>query len=248
VVKNFTLESVSLARRQALALGLVPQVQFETSDRVASNHVIRQMPAPKTKIERNQTIVLFVSSGAPATAMPKVSHAVQPAKLAIAVATLNTPKPPTPTPTTRPTVAEATSPSTEPSETTAVSSDSPENVAHEDLPSYATSAGVAIAAPTTMASTDGYPLGSLGHFEGKLVSLDGIHLAVGRQSFIMLQPFADGVARQILGRTVRVYYQVREHNSQDDDHGRTASEIDAYDTYMKYWQTIYRDPRVPTGA
>jgi hypothetical protein len=107
-------------------------------------------------------------------------------------------------------------------------------------------------AASQSAIVDGYVVGALGHLVGMVENVDGGHLSIEAasepQSFILLQPIAEGVVRQVVGRTVRVYYQVRQHNPQDEDHGRTASEIEAYDNAIHVWQLIYRDPQVPIGT
>ncbi|HZW53277.1 MAG TPA: Stk1 family PASTA domain-containing Ser/Thr kinase [Candidatus Elarobacter sp.] len=65
-------QSANRAQQQLIALGLQAKVTNEPSDSVAQDHVIRQDPAPGTKLARNDTVALVVSGGLPRVSVPDV--------------------------------------------------------------------------------------------------------------------------------------------------------------------------------
>lgn len=69
---NFSGRSATVARQQLVAAGLRPQVAVETSETVAVDRVIRQLPAPGAMLARNDVVTLYVSSGAPPVTIPDV--------------------------------------------------------------------------------------------------------------------------------------------------------------------------------
>ncbi|GAC1418126.1 MAG: Stk1 family PASTA domain-containing Ser/Thr kinase [Candidatus Velthaea sp.] len=71
-VGDYTNQSSSQAQQALIALGLRPKVTGEANASVAPDRVIRQVPAPGTKLAQNDLVELIVSSGAPLTDVPDV--------------------------------------------------------------------------------------------------------------------------------------------------------------------------------
>jgi beta-lactam-binding protein with PASTA domain/tRNA A-37 threonylcarbamoyl transferase component Bud32 len=72
VLADYTNRSVNAAQTDLTGLGLVPKVSQAPSSTVAANRVIRQSPAPGTKLERNAEVDLVVSDGAPLVTVPSI--------------------------------------------------------------------------------------------------------------------------------------------------------------------------------
>ncbi|MHB8146140.1 MAG: Stk1 family PASTA domain-containing Ser/Thr kinase [Vulcanimicrobiaceae bacterium] len=64
-VADYTSMSDVQAQQAVVNLGLVARFLKSPSDTVAANHVIRQNPAPGSKVERNSVVELVVSNGLP---------------------------------------------------------------------------------------------------------------------------------------------------------------------------------------
>ncbi len=65
-------KSATQAQQQLQRLGLRATVAQESSDKVAQDHVIRQDPAPGTKLAKNDVVALVVSGGLPRVQVPDV--------------------------------------------------------------------------------------------------------------------------------------------------------------------------------
>jgi beta-lactam-binding protein with PASTA domain/tRNA A-37 threonylcarbamoyl transferase component Bud32 len=69
---DYTNRSVTVAQQDLAGFGLVPKITQTTSETVAANRIIRQAPAPGTKLTRGAEVDLVVSSGAPLVAVPSI--------------------------------------------------------------------------------------------------------------------------------------------------------------------------------
>jgi beta-lactam-binding protein with PASTA domain/tRNA A-37 threonylcarbamoyl transferase component Bud32 len=69
---DYTNRSVTVAQQDLAGFGLVPKITQTTSETVAANRIIRQAPAPGTKLTRGAEVDLVVSSGAPFVAVPSI--------------------------------------------------------------------------------------------------------------------------------------------------------------------------------
>lgn len=72
VVPNEQGKSSTVAQQALFGLHLHPTVTREASETVSQDHVIRQDPAPGTKLLRDANVTLFVSDGLPKVAVPDV--------------------------------------------------------------------------------------------------------------------------------------------------------------------------------
>jgi eukaryotic-like serine/threonine-protein kinase len=71
-VGDYTSQSMTQAQQAIAAAGLVPQVQYEASETIPRDRIIRQDPAPGGMRARKEMVTLFVSSGMPLVAVPDV--------------------------------------------------------------------------------------------------------------------------------------------------------------------------------
>jgi serine/threonine-protein kinase len=71
-VTDYTGQSSSQAQQAVVALGLRPRVTEMTSASVPPDRIVKQDPAPGTKLAANAFVDLFVSTGAPLVDVPNV--------------------------------------------------------------------------------------------------------------------------------------------------------------------------------
>ncbi len=69
---DYTNRSVNAAQADLAGFGLVPKITQTTSETVAPNHVIRQVPVAGTKLARDAEVELIVSDGAPLLPVPSI--------------------------------------------------------------------------------------------------------------------------------------------------------------------------------
>jgi serine/threonine-protein kinase len=71
-VPNLVGKGATAAQQELLQRGLQSKVTNELSETVAQDHVIRQDPAPDTKVAKNDVVALVVSGGLPRVQVPDV--------------------------------------------------------------------------------------------------------------------------------------------------------------------------------
>lgn len=72
LVGDYTNLTDTQAQQEAVNAGLIVRFIKSPSDTVSVNHVIRQNPAPGTKVDRNSVVELVVSNGLPLVGLPDV--------------------------------------------------------------------------------------------------------------------------------------------------------------------------------
>jgi len=71
-VADYAGQSSAQAQQAVIALGLRPRVTEQTSDSIPPDRIVKQNPAPGTKLAANEFVDLFVSTGAPLVGVPNV--------------------------------------------------------------------------------------------------------------------------------------------------------------------------------